>query len=297
MATIFPPRVRNFDPVQVMWTVGEYVLAGPSKASIHGTQGASFLSAGAGAETISIGVGSGAPVVVTSLGSEAVVGDWVNTINGTPGLAGVAIEDEFNGIRLGHTSRVRVTAYGGSGGAISAYEVIGLPIQDRDAGAGASSVISVGPSPNLHQVSSEIAVPNDANRVALATTGEGFADREFIIPYLLAWNNGTIGQITPTTSATYPLFDMAPGNTLGPGSVSGDGLESQSYFAATAIKINKAGPPNGIQLISSIEIPPGMTALRVNPTQSKETAGDGGNNLNRAEVPNFGPVWVLFATR
>lgn len=294
MATIFPPRVRNFDPVQAMWTVGEYVLAGPSKASIHGTQGASFTSAGAGAETIGIAIGAGAPITVTSLGSETVIGDWINTINGTPGLAGVAVLDEFGGIRLGHTSRVRVTAYGGSGGALAAYQVIGLPIQDRDAGAGASGIISVGPSSNIHQVSSEIAVPQGANRVSFSMTGEGLANNEFNVPCLVAWSNGVIGTITPTTSATYTLFEMIAGGALGTGSVSGDGLKQQLLFGSPVLKINEISAPTGSFLTPALEIPPGMTSLRFNPIQSETT---GGFSLNRAEVPNFGPVWVLFATR
>ena len=171
MSTIFPTGVLSGEIVT--WTPGAYVLAPSPPATITGSPDATFVSAGAGAETISIALDGAAPVVVTSLGTEAVVGDWVTTINATPGLAGVAGVHIFGGLRLSGTTAIAVTTYGGTGGADVAWSIIGLPVVTRTVGVPVA-ILRPDVWPSLQMLSDAVAVPVGARKLSLvATIGPG----------------------------------------------------------------------------------------------------------------------------
>lgn len=187
MSTIFPTGVLSGEIVT--WTPGAYVLAPSPPATITGSPNAAFVSAGAGAETISIALDGAAPIVVTSLGTEAVVADWVTTINATPGLAGVASVNIYAGLRLSGTTAIAVTAYGGTGGADVAWAVVGLPIVTRTVGVPVA-ILRPDVWPSLQMLSDAVAVPIGARKLSLvATIGPGGGSISLLkrVMFAVAW--------------------------------------------------------------------------------------------------------------
>ena len=138
------------------------------------------------------------------------MGDWVTTINAAIAPGTVAAEDAWGGrLRLGHASRVRVTAYGGTGGAAAAFAVIGLPIEDRDVGAGAVASMRVDPSPNAQQISDPVAVPSGANFLTLWIKPTAGSSTAFESQFAVAFDDGTEGVPVPAADAVAPLLDLA----------------------------------------------------------------------------------------
>lgn len=263
MATIFPPQSGNIGSAQaVQWLTGEYVPAGSTKASIHGSRNAIFGSGGAGSETIDIGVGAGAPVTVTSAGTEASPSNWVSTINGTGGLAGVAALDVLGGIRIGDAARVRVTGYGGSGGADAAFAVIGLPIMDRDTAAPVTS-LQVGPSENIQQVSTAIAVPPTANRCGIVLKGSGTGTLSTETGVMLAWSDGTIGEPSLQADAVTSLYDLLADAFLNAPILPPGAYDDRPMLIDTYVIQRLMAGATDTRKLLSFEIPSGMTQLRV----------------------------------
>lgn len=294
MTTIFPPPYGNIGTaVAVSWQVGEYVPAGNTKASIHGAPSASFTSAGAGAETVDIGIGAGAPITVTSLGTETTAADWVNTINGTGGLAGVAAADTLGGVRLGHSSRVRVTGYGGSGGANPAFAVIGLPILDRDTAAPVTA-LQVGPSRNIQQLSSLLNVPPTANRCGLVLRGTGFSAVSTEIVVMAAWSDGTIGEPSLQADAVTNLFDLlAEGFLNAPLLSSLPNSDRPTLLDTYLVQGLITGAVPYTRRVLTFEIPSGMTQLRVIALSARQ---DNNGGLANKESPIL-EATAYFATR
>lgn len=197
MATIFPSGLVAANSVE--WLAGEYVLAPFDPAVIVGGAG-TFASAGAGAETVDIGIGAGAPVTVVSAGTETSASDWVATINAALGTA--VAEVGFTGtIRLRHSARVRVTGYGGTGGADAAFSVIGLPVVDRDTSAPVTSYRpEVGVS--LNNLSRAIQVVAAAKKIAVALdlfpggASVAFIQRIYLVP-MWSWEGSSVPRGGP----------------------------------------------------------------------------------------------------
>ena len=263
MATIFPPQSGNIGVAQaVQWLTGEYVPAGPTKASIHGSPSAGFASGGAGNETVDIGIGAGAPITVTSLGTETTASDWISTINGTGGLAGVAAPDLLGGIRIGDAARVRVTGYGGSGGAGAAFAVVGLPILDRDTAAPVTA-LQVGPSENIQQVSTVIAVPSNANRCGIVLKGAGSGTLSAEVGLMAAWSDGTAGEPSLQSDAVTNLYDLLADTFLNAPALPPGPYDDRPMLIDTYVVQRLLAGTADTRKLLSFEIPSGMTQLRV----------------------------------
>jgi hypothetical protein len=115
MATIQPPIFQNIGPtVQVTWTTGAYVSPGDTKASIHGSEFASYGDTPS--VEIDISIGAGPPVAIFSPAPPGLIFDWITAINtafASPPGPPVAAVDIISPprIRLGHSSRVAVVGY------------------------------------------------------------------------------------------------------------------------------------------------------------------------------------------
>jgi len=171
MSTFQPPQFRDFGvPLTALWTPGFYV-ASPTPVTVHGGPFATYLSAGAGVESLDIDIDSLGVVPIPSVGTEASAADWVLTINTAYFAAfGVnpAFVDAFGLLALQGATRVVVSNYldTGVGPGDAAFGVIGLPVIDRD-GAAPQPFAQPDRTPTVQGVSLPIVVPRGANVVAV----------------------------------------------------------------------------------------------------------------------------------
>lgn len=195
MSWEFVPPVANVGTrIPVTWTPGAYAAAGTTKVTIHGSSGATFTSAGAGAESIFISKNGAPPVEVISSGGEVALSDWVTLINTTFGFVDVAAEDVLLGrLRFGATDRIQVTAYGGSGGPDAAFNVIGLPIMPRDVAFGAQEFVQVESSLSSQHISDVVMIPEAANYCSVYVKPLEGANLVWDIKFMVAFSNGTEG--------------------------------------------------------------------------------------------------------
>lgn len=298
MATIFPPTFRNIGTRQVVqWLAGEYCAAGPTKVTIHAFSDATYLTAGVGAESVDIGVGGAAPVTVPSDATCTTAANWATRINSVIGST-VAAVGTLGELRLQHSSRIRVTAYGGSGGAAAAFNVIGLPKVDRDSAAPITR-LSVGERINIQHLSSSVDVPSGSNLMSAYVRVFGNDPSMQLLGFFPAFSNGTEGE--PGSSVTDGIGDTGPTTFSGIGKLTVapflDGefdpsLPGQRALSEIQIigQINNSFLPRLFTRVFEYRIPRGMTKVRIFCPIAFGDNLDGAPSDPKADVPQIEAV-------
>ena len=287
MASIFLPQFRNIGPrIPLTWTAGAYVTAGVTKASVHGNPDATYISALAGAQTVTINRNGAGAVVVASLGTETTAASWVTTIDAAVG-AGTAFVDANGYLAVSGSTSIAVTAYGGTGGAAAAFAVIGLPLIGRDTGAGPVASVRLDNLSSQH-ISDPVAVPAGANYLTVLVTAIANSAADFDAAIVGCFSNGTDGEPVAAADPVAAVFDLSAVSHTQP-MASGTRLTGGDVLRLR--QIATVVPALGVLL--EYRIPAGYTVFRLVPPFSSGLDGAGSPN---GDVPTIEAV-ANFGTR